>query len=1108
MGIYYETYIAPMMGNLTGETRGNRFTIVKHYNTFAITNEDAETAKVKHPDFCVFFKRFDASKMIGAFEPFIDVIRFLYETYENDKTPEEFIAQFSVYSLQKSIFENIVSDLVYSRREEILPDEIDYEKQQMLKSMADVLTRLSRKYPMLFLLDNLNIASKSTVLLLQKLMEQEDGNIFVYGAFNELHSQLPHVAEPWESWMEKLEDHNYVVNGGGDEIKVEEENSCFCFENSAIEEYLIQLHNMYYLLDYEQAQYYLAFVYHKIEVERLSVDEDSVFKFYMLYALLSLYSDMPRAMLLCDNIHLLSSKDKSVEKRFWYYYLFGQIQMYSGNLNTAKECADVCREVAGKNLSGYHQFLASLLEVMVRMSGWHNIFFCSTDIDVSPEFFEQAKRYGYENHLAYTYVFAYDNDVRLIGESKRDESVLVHFKKGIEIARKHGNENLLLIAYRKNIMLSSLFGLFHVTNHYYYKSMEIVGDKDPFKLADIYNGLGYNCCAAEQYEEANGYYNKAIAIYFQLNKVDYIGETLYNMAINCMLAGENETAYNYLLSCLKIINILHLNDLRVCNISKIFGLLALCSYRLGRKYDTRIYLDNALQFLGHILSRPIEEKIQNRKLDSSYTSCDDDLFLYYYVSALMDSDKGRYEEALAYMESARIYVERSTGYQFFSMVQYEITLAEMLKKVGRYEEAEAVIERGLRYVKQCGVSEKRCMLEAARRGTKYEQNHKKAVELSGITLQKIQMATKQAGIIKDYAALKKQMEFVLAWQKMIDISGKIFTDLVQNALNSFMLSFSIDSMIYIRYKDGQPDICFDTKQVALGAADIEKITRYFSVHRSGFVTSKLKKNHMEYNRIISLFGITQICSMVCLPYYTDEKLNSVFIMYIMMKDNWNAPRTKFMLDESDMEFFNLVLLQFQNSVGKLENEEQIRCINSSLERAAITDYLTALYNREGFYQTIKGWVERRVTQDITFLYIDLDNFKYYNDTFGHAAGDRILKEVAEILRQVSGNSGFAARYGGDEFLISLKFVDKERALAIGRSILNTIRERKGFADIIAEMEEKEVVIPEEKELSCSIGIAAMRGITSDDEIAETISKADEVLYMIKHSTKGDVKYSD
>ena len=1107
MGVYYETYIAPTMESLIEGTRGNRFTIVKHYNTFAITNEDAETVKAKHPDFCVCYKRFEASKMIGAFEPFIDVIKFLYETYEKDKTPEEFIAQFSVYSLQRFIFENLVSNSVYRRKEEILPDEIDYEKQQMLKSMAEVLTALSRKYPMLFLLDNLNTASKSTILLLEKLME-EDGNIFVYGAFNELYSQPPYVAEAWENWMEKLEDHNCIVNGGGDEIKVEEEGGNFRFENSAIEEYLIQLYNMYYLLDYEQAQYYLSLIYHKIEVEKLSVDADSVFKFYMLYAEISLYSDMPRALLLCDNIQFLPVKDDSAKERFWYCYLFGQIQMYSGNLNAAKECADACRGIAEKNLSGRYRFMASLLEVMIRMSGWHNIFFCSTDIDVSPEFLEQAERYGYENHLAYTYIFAYDNDVRLLGESKGDESVLIHFKKGIEIAEKLRNENLLLIAYRKNIMLSSLFGLFQVSKHYHYKSMEIVGDKDPVKLADIYNGLGYNCCAAERYEEANGYYNEAIAIYYQLNKVDYIGETLYNMAINCMLAGENEAAYNYLMSCVKIINILHLNDLRVCNISKIFGLLALSTYRLGRKYDARIHLDSALQFLGHILSRPMEEKIQNRKLDSSYTSCDDDLFLYYYVSALMESDKGRYEEALAYMESAGVYAERSTGYQFFSMVQYEITLAELLKKIGRDEDAEAVIERGLRYVKQCGVSEKQCMLEAARRGTKFKQDHKKAAELSGVTLQKIQAAAKQAGMVKDHAALKKQMEFILAWQKMIDIAGKSFDELLQNALNSFMLNFSIDSMVYIRYRDERPEICFDTKQVDLGEGDIEEITRYFSVHRSGFVTSKLRKNHMEYNRIISLFGITQVCSMVCIPYYTDEKLNSVFIMYILMKDNWNAPRTKFMLDESDMDFFNLVLLQLQNSVEKLENEEQIRCINSSLEKAAITDYLTALYNRDGFYQTIKGWVEEHVTQDITFLYIDLDNFKYYNDTFGHAAGDRILKEVAEILRQVSGEDGFAARYGGDEFLISLKFVDKERALAIGRSVLDTIKERKGFTDVIAGMKGKDVVIPKEKELSCSIGIAAMRGITDDDKIAETISKADEGLYVIKHSTKGDVKYSD
>ena len=162
---------------------------------------------------------------------------------------------------------------------------------------------------------------------------------------------------------------------------------------------------------------------------------------------------------------------------------------------------------------------------------------------------------------------------------------------------------------------------------------------------------------------------------------------MYNVADNCQLVDDNETAFEYLQSCVKIINILHLNDLRVCNISKVFGLLALCSHRLARSYDTRIYLDNALQFLGHILDRSVEEKIQGGKLDASYTACDDDLFLYYYVSALVEMDKDKLEEARMYMERARIYEGRSTGFQFFSVVMYEITMAELLRKLGRKEEA-------------------------------------------------------------------------------------------------------------------------------------------------------------------------------------------------------------------------------------------------------------------------------------------------------------------------------------------------------------------------------------------------------------------------------------
>ena len=1109
MAEYYERAIAPAVETLVTGKQENRFTIVKHYNTFEITAQDANKLKEEHPDLYVCYKHFNGSKMIAAFEPFVSVIRDIYKNYEAYKTPREFIGQFDVYIPQCSVFEAMLTETLYKRKEEILLDEIEYEKEQMLKSMVAILTSLAKKHPFLFVFNNLNMAPQSTIALLMELSKANNENIYIYGAFNELYSQPTHMVSVWEKFVEQMEDNNCIVDGGAaDEIAGEEEGSYFHFESGDTYEYLVKLNNMYYLLDFEQAQYYLAIIYRKIEVEKLSIHEDSMFDFFMLYAMISVYSDVPNALLLCDKLHLLQRKDNAVEKKFNYYYILGQAQMYNGNLNTAKECADTCIALAEESLSDKYKFKASLLEVMVRMSGWHNIFFCKTNTDISEKFIREATEYGYENHLAYAYIFAYDNDMQLLKEGKEIGENLVYFQKGISIAEKLGNQHLLLTAYRKNIMLSSSHGMFDVTNYYYKKSMQIVGDSSPMKLADIYNGLGYSCCAAERYEEANGYYNKAIVIYYQLGMINYVGETLYNMAINCMLAGENEAAYNYLQTCIRIINILHLNDMRVCNISKIFGLLALCSHRLGMGYNTRIYLDNTIQFLGHIINRAANDEIAKHKLDLSYTACDDDIFLYYYVKALVEMEIGKLQKALDDMEAARFYVERSTGNQFFSMVQYEISMAELLKKLGREEDAEKELEIGFKYAQKCNVSEKIEMLQAAREGRTYVQKHAEAAELQGVTLTEIQTATKQAGTVKNYEALKKKMEFISVWQKIIDISDRNFDELVQNALNTFMLNFNIDVMSYIRYKDGKAHVCFDNKEVPLTKQEVDDITEYFSNHRSGFVTSKLRQNYKEYNRVVSIFGITQVCSMVCLPYYIDEKLDSIFIMYILMKDNWNAPRTKFMLDESDMEFFNLALLQLQNSIEKLEREEQIKKINSQLEKSSITDYLTNLYNRDGFYQKVRQWIEDKVTKDVTFLYIDLDNFKYYNDTFGHAVGDRMLKEVAEILKKQTEICGFPTRFGGDEFLITLPFEDKEKSMKLGRTVLNTIRAQKGFADIIGHMTEKLVEIPKEKELSCSIGIAAVTDITTEEKISEAIQKADAVLYTIKHSTKGDVKYSE
>ena len=95
-------------------------------------------------------------------------------------------------------------------------------------------------------------------------------------------------------------------------------------------------------------------------------------------------------------------------------------------------------------------------------------------------------------------------------------------------------------------------------------------------------------------------------------------------------------------------------------------------------------------------------------------------------------------------------------------------------------------------------------------------------------------------------------------------------------------------------------------------------------------------------------------------------------------------------------------------------------MNRKLQEAAVTDMLTGIYNRAGMYEEIRQMIEcyrvSEKTHHVGLMFIDLDNFKHYNDTFGHDVGDLILKEMAKIFRKAVKGRGFVARYGGMNLL--------------------------------------------------------------------------------------------
>lgn len=158
------------------------------------------------------------------------------------------------------------------------------------------------------------------------------------------------------------------------------------------------------------------------------------------------------------------------------------------------------------------------------------------------------------------------------------------------------------------------------------------------------------------------------------------------------------------------------------------------------------------------------------------------------------------------------------------------------------------------------------------------------------------------------------------------------------------------------------------------------------------------------------------------------------------------------------------------------------------ERQAHSDALTGLLNRRGLMTAMRSALDPRATQAFALAHLDLDNFKGVNDRLGHAAGDRLLCEVAQVLGRVTRSRDHVARIGGDEFVLVLGGSWSSQALtAIGTRIVQGIEQTS----------------PPDCAVSASIGVVLSAGYGPDD-IDQMLHDADVVLYQSKRAGKGRV----
>ncbi|UPT76722.1 sensor domain-containing diguanylate cyclase [Sulfurovum sp. XGS-02] len=166
------------------------------------------------------------------------------------------------------------------------------------------------------------------------------------------------------------------------------------------------------------------------------------------------------------------------------------------------------------------------------------------------------------------------------------------------------------------------------------------------------------------------------------------------------------------------------------------------------------------------------------------------------------------------------------------------------------------------------------------------------------------------------------------------------------------------------------------------------------------------------------------------------------------------------------------------------------------EKEAKTDILTGLYNRRAYYEISHKEFQRLIRHNrcLSIIMFDIDHFKEINDTYGHDAGDNVLKCVASIVKGVIREYDYAFRMGGDEFLVLLPETNEKQALFLAERIRKRVANKR-----FIEKDEKFFI-------TASFGISQYNHI--ERSIVSIVKRADKALYYVKESGRNNVKVLD
>lgn len=291
-------------------------------------------------------------------------------------------------------------------------------------------------------------------------------------------------------------------------------------------------------------------------------------------------------------------------------------------------------------------------------------------------------------------------------------------------------------------------------------------------------------------------------------------------------------------------------------------------------------------------------------------------------------------------------------------------------------------------------------------------------------------------------------------------------------------------------RKGRVQASHEDESVSDLAIDLEKYPELLQAMetRQKVVISDVSQHHLtrQYANELSEAGIRVL--MVIPIALFDPNVGSLFLRV-------TRRRRSFTLRE--IGFCEIVAEAAGNALERAQLFERIQRANERLERLAITDALTGLYNRRHFHQRLQEEYQRskRYELPLACIMFDIDDFKKINDTYGHLQGDTILREIAVRTNGVIRKTDICARYGGEEFVVIMPQTTLQGARSQAERLLEVLRSNKYPG------------MPANARVTVSVGVAVL-DLETMDNCDALVAQADVALYEAKRMGKNRVMVSE